>query len=202
MSTDPIMLNSISKTEQNIAKYNALKYPIIAFGVIAVIYIASIAGSWPLPWFYWHPIAMTTAFVPLALNAILIKRIGGYENTKMHGILMFISALLAAFAFYVIYTNKSMRNKPHFTSTHGQGGLLCLVLYFGIGLVGFLGLHPDFGFLKTNQNIRFAHKWAGKVAVAIGLLSLIFGFGKVQENIFIQALFGLPLCVFGYYCLV
>ena len=95
-----------------------------------------------------------------------------------------------------------MRNKPHFTSTHGQGGLLCLVLYFGIGLVGFLGLHPDFGFLKLNQNVRFAHKWAGKLAVTIGLLSLIFGFGKIQENMFIQALFGLPLCVFGYYCLV
>ena len=104
---------------------------------------------------------MILAFIPLTINAILYKKVGGYDNTKIHGILMSLSTLSAGFAFYVIYSNKAMNKRNHFTSLHGQSGGVILVLYLILAVVGFLGLHPDFGLLKTNKTVRAVHKYSG-----------------------------------------
>jgi hypothetical protein len=157
---------------------------------------------WPMAWFFWHPLLMIVAYVPLALIAVLIKKIGGYGNTKTHGIIMFIATLFTAASFYVIWSNKNMYNKKHFTSTHSIAGLVGLVFFYVVQSVGFLGLHPDFGFLRTNKNVRFAHKWAGKAAIVLGLVSLVFGFTKMDKSLVNQIIFSAPLLVFTYYALV
>jgi hypothetical protein len=44
-----------------------------------------------------------------------------------------------------------------------------MLSYCGLLAVGLLGLHPDFGVLKTNSQIRFAHKKMGQLAGAIAV---------------------------------
>jgi hypothetical protein len=39
-----------------------------------------------------------------------------------------------------------------------------MLSYCGLLAIGMVGLHPDFGVLKTNQQIRFAHKTFGRLA--------------------------------------
>jgi len=54
-----------------------MKWPIVAYTVMACATIYSWTGS---SWFTQHPISMIVAFVGLASNATLIKKIGGYEK--------------------------------------------------------------------------------------------------------------------------
>ena len=59
-----------------------------------------------------------------------------------------------------------MNKRNHFTSLHGQSGGVILVLYLILAVVGFLGLHPDFGLLKTNKTVRAVHKYSGTYIIA------------------------------------
>ena len=68
--------------------------------------------------------------------------------------------------FYVIYSNKEAYGKEHFTTTHGQLGLAVTLVYIGMALFSFPALNVDWGVLKTNKQVRFAHKWTGRVATA------------------------------------
>jgi len=44
-----------------------------------------------------------------------------------------------------------------------------MLSYCGLLAIGLLGLHPDFGVLKTNSQIRFAHKKMGQLAGAVAM---------------------------------
>jgi hypothetical protein len=100
--------------------YDTAKGPIAAYGVLTCLYVYSIPGKYI--WFSWHPLAMIVGMIVLAANAALIKKVGGYENTKIHGYMMSGAVALAAFGFYVIYSNKEMSSKAHFTTLHGKVG--------------------------------------------------------------------------------
>lgn len=39
-----------------------------------------------------------------------------------------------------------------------------MLSYTGLMAVGAVGLHPDYGFLKTNKTVRFLHKSSGRLA--------------------------------------
>lgn len=169
--------------------------PLIAYGLLAAVYLAYMPGK--LIWYSWHPFFMIVGFVPLAILAILYKKVGGYENTKLHGILMTVSTLCAAFAFYVIYSNKNANRKPHFTSLHGQAGLAIMIAYFGLAVVGFVGLNPDWGMVRTNKTIRAIHKRSGQIVSVSAWLTCIFQFTKMVPSLGVQALLVLPLAVFG-----
>ena len=153
--------------------YNNLKGPLVLYSIAAAGYVYSLSGKWV--WFHWHPLCMLLGFVALAGNASLIKKIGGYENTKTHGIMMSAAIAVSSFAWYVIYSNKEMMGKAHLMTLHGKLGFLVMISYFGIGIVGALALHPDFGMLKTNKTIRFAHKWAGRVLTALAWACCVLG---------------------------
>lgn len=60
------------------------KWPLICYGVIALGFMHY--SQYTL--FSFHPFFMIVGFICFAGNAILIKKIGGYENTKFHGYLM------------------------------------------------------------------------------------------------------------------
>jgi len=169
--------------------------PVVAYGLLAAAYMAYSPGK--LIWYSWHPFFMIIGFAPLAIVAILYKKVGGYENTKLHGILMTLSTLSASFAFYVIYSNKNTYKKQHFTTLHGQGGLAIMIAYLGLALVGFIGLNPDWGFMRTNKTIRAVHKRTGQVVSVSAWLSCIFQFMKMVPSVWVQILLVLPLAVFG-----
>jgi hypothetical protein len=63
--------------------YKNTKWFVLIYSIIAAVYIASIPRTWI--WFNWHPLSMIAAFILFASFAALRKKIGGYENTKLHG---------------------------------------------------------------------------------------------------------------------
>ena len=168
--------SDMAAVDQAKKMHASLKWPLIAYSILGGCYMVTVgknAGTWT--WFSWHPLCMLIGFVALAGNATLLKKIGGYENTKMHGILMSAATAVASFAWYVIYTNKEMMGKAHLLSLHGKIGFVVMVSYFGLSLVGGLALHPDFGMLKTNKTIRFAHKMSGKIVTALAWACSVLG---------------------------
>lgn len=71
-------------------------------------------GEWR--WFSWHPFLMSVGFIGMMGSASMIKKLGGYTNTKLHGILASLGSMMAMGGFYVIYTNKELLGKEHFTT--------------------------------------------------------------------------------------
>lgn len=190
--------------------FNLLMWPLIVYGIMASLTIYSWKGA---VWFTWHPVAMIISCVVLAGNATLIKKVGGYENTKTHGIMMMASTLIAAFGFYVIYQQKIMNNSkniakdasfvvPHFKSLHAKIGLAVMVGYTALALVGAVALHPDFGILKRNNNVRFLHKWAGRILTALAWSACVLGLQSMGKDQYTQAAFAIPLLIMGFYVLL
>jgi cytochrome b561 len=138
----------------------------------------------------------------LAGNAALQKRIGGYENTKLHGLLMFLAVAVSIFGWYVIYTNKETQKKQHVTTIHAKIGVTVLLGYISLAVVGAVALNPDFGILKTNKTVRLAHKLGGRALTAASWLACVLGFAKMQSDPMYQVAFGLPLLAAGYFILL
>lgn len=162
--------DQVSVAQKN---FKMLVGPIVAYTVLAAGYLAYLPGKWI--WFSWHPIAMIVAFIGLASNSFLIKKIGGYANTKTHAALMFIAIAVALFGWYVIYTNKNMYGKPHLVTPHGKLGALVCVGYLLLGVGGAVALNPDFGIMKTNKTVRACHKWGGRILTVLSWLCCVFG---------------------------
>lgn len=179
---------------------SSFRGPLIAYGFLFGFYAATAKGKWD--WFSWHPLSMVIGFVTLSGNAILLKKIGGYDNTKMHGNLMFLASVLAGFGWYVIYSIKEMKNKPHLTSIHGKLGAVALLGYTGLVMVGALALNPDFGIMKTNKLVRLVHKWSGRACTAVAWTACVLGVMSVQPNQAVSGIFALPLLVSGFYLLL
>merc|ERR1719223_1976327 len=121
-------------------------------------------------------------YVILAGNAILLKKIGGYSNTKTHGILMSTCTGVTCFAWYVIYGLKESKGKDHLTTYHGQLGAGVMVANISLALFGLATLHPDFGILRTNKLIRFMHKYSGKLGVALSWVVCVLGFIRMSDD--------------------
>lgn len=153
--------------------YEVLKWPVLAYSVLSAGYMLWIKG--PSVWFSWHPFSMVIAFILLAINATLIKKLGGAVNTRMHGQLMIASFLIGLFGYYVIYTNKEMKGKPHLTSWHGKLGATVMIGYGLVGLFGGVALHPDWGMFKTNKTFRITHKYVARVLIALAWIDCVLG---------------------------
>ena len=145
---------------------------------------------------------MLVAFVALAGNASLIKKVGGYNNTKMHGYLMGAAIALGSFGYYVIHSNKDLMKKAHLTTLHGKLGAVCMLGYIGLGLFGSVALDPQWGMLKTNGFLRKAHKLSGRVVTWLAWTTSVLGFTTMNGTGSESLVFGFPLLVFGYFCLL
>lgn len=136
-------------------------------------------------------------------NAILLKKIGGYTNTQYHGYIMFTAMLVTCFAWYVIYERKEFNGKDHFTSNHGQLGLLVMLGNIGLALFGYVGLNPDWGMFKTNQLVRACHKYGGRVIIALSWITCVLGFMPMTSgNLAYQVAYGAPLVLLGFFLLL
>jgi hypothetical protein len=201
-------LSLISKNSETMAKtpeqhqktFDLLKGPLILYTILAAGYVASLPTKWI--WFSWHPLTMIISFVLLASNAALLKKIGGYNNTKLHGMLMGAAIALSLFGWYVIYTNKEASGKKHLTTYHGQIGCGVLLGYIGLGLFGSVALDPQWGQFKTNKTFRAIHKFAGRVMTALAWVVCVLGFATMQKELWKQAVFGVPLLIAGYFVLL
>jgi hypothetical protein len=140
-----------------------------------IAYYFASRGTPPFTWFHWHPFMMLLGFVTLAGNAITSKKLGGAYNTKVHGVLMWMSWACVMFGSYVIYTTKEMYHKEHLTTPHGQFGFLIICAYAPLPLFTGAALWPDLGLLRSNQTVRFAHRWGGRVLLALAWVTCLFG---------------------------
>jgi hypothetical protein len=175
---------------------------LIAFTLVSGIYSSYIAMGYNWVFFSWHPVSMIGSFIALSGNAVLLKKIGGYENTKKHGFLMLAATLMALFAWYVIYTNKKMQGKKHLTSIHGKIGMFVLVGNIAMALSGALGLNPDWGFLRTNKQIRLIHKYSGRIVAATAYISCVLGFMNIETDLQKRLIYGVPLLCLSYYVIL
>lgn len=66
----------------------------------------------------------------------------------------------------------------------------------GLGLVGGIVLHPDFGVDKTNKTIRFAHKMGARVTLALAWGAAFSGIYKMTQDTTTLIMYGLPLLIF------
>jgi len=110
----------------------------------------------------------------------MIKKNGGYTNTKVHAIFGSLGTMLAVVGVYVIYTNKIILEKSHFTTPHGKAGLLCLVGSLMVAFVGIVFLHPDVGVYKTSRTIRSTHRIASRFVIGLGWLTCLSGLKTIS----------------------
>ena len=135
-----------------------------------------------LVWFVLHPLMMLLAFSGLAPVAVLFKKVGGLQNTNMHGNLMAGALLAGLFGWYVIYTNKTKLGKEHNTSWHGQLGVAVMLGWAALSFAGFAFLSPSFGLLKTSKLIRAVHKYVGKALMILAALVSFLGWYTLGFN--------------------
>jgi len=136
---------------------------------------------------------MTLGFVGMMGNAAIIKKLGGYSNTKMHGNLSMAGLFTALAGLYVIYQNKNNIGKDHFTSNHSIAGLTTLIGCAMIGIAGGTLLHPDFGVAKTNKTLRKMHKLGGRCMVALGWFTCYSGLSQLTSSGWVIGFYMLPL---------
>ena len=167
---------------------------LVVFSLAATGFVGYVKlGSWK--WFSYHPTAMLLAYVAIAGNATLLKKIGGKENTERHGVLMGLATALALFGWYVIYTNKTAFNKPHNTSWHAWMGIAVLVGYMLLAPLSWLTLNPTSGIFRTNKTFRALHKWMGRFLSVLAWLCCAVGWFNMNPDVLVRALFAVPLAV-------
>ena len=162
------------------------------FTLVATVYVSYMKmGGWK--WFSYHPAAMLVAYVGIAGNATLLKKVGGKENTQLHGLAMGACAVLAAFGWYVIYTNKNMSSKPHNTTWHAWLGVVVLVGYMSMAPVSWLAFNPTSGFLRRHGTARLIHKWVGRALTVAAWLSCALGWFTIIHDLWARVIFAIPL---------
>merc|ERR1712228_1069306 len=126
-------------------------------------------GGKDAPLFHWHPFLMTLSFVFLLpgglsylqprLSAIssLGLKIGYIAKVRFHWIAMTFAALLGTCGVAVIYYNKILNDKPHFTSWHGLVGIVTIALFASQALGGIFVLYPAtvLGFISKSDIKKF-----------------------------------------------
>uniref|UniRef100_A0A7S4M4W4 Cytochrome b561 domain-containing protein n=1 Tax=Odontella aurita TaxID=265563 RepID=A0A7S4M4W4_9STRA len=192
------MVTGFPKIKAN-AKPSPMRYRLaVAFCSLFSLgggYFAALQPSgagWRDPFSY-HPLLMMIGFVGLMGSAAVTKKLGGYTNTKNHGIMSFLGLLCAFGGLYAIYQNKEKFGKPHLNSGHSVVGLLALTGATSVGLAGAVFLHPDFGSDKQNKTIRFVHHWTGKITLIAAFFSCMLGLNQLTENPIILIGFSFPL---------
>mmetsp|Transcript_12053 Transcript_12053/g.14945 ORF Transcript_12053/g.14945 Transcript_12053/m.14945 type:complete len:223 (-) Transcript_12053:1626-2294(-) len=188
-----MVAGKLSSTAHKILVAAFLLYSTIVGYIVAV----QPAGSgWR--YFSWHPFLMVLGFIGMTGTAAVTKKLGGYKNTKLHGILASLGVFMAAGGLYVIYHNKEIHGKEHLSSTHAIFGVVTMAGVIMVMLAGGIFLHPDFGVDKTNSTIRFAHKWFSRSVMLLAWVTCYLGLRKhLTDEPAIMALFIVPLVVFA-----
>lgn len=85
------MSKSPSSTTVNSERLSMSVFPLVTITLISVIYGFKIGFSL----FSFHIILMTAAFVSIMSYSVLMKKVGGYSMTKLHGFSSLAATILA-----------------------------------------------------------------------------------------------------------
>jgi len=94
---------------------------------------------------------------------------------------------------YVIYRNKENNGFYHLRSTHSQVGAFLGLAMIGLGAVGGVVLHPDFGVDKGNKTIRLAHKLSSRIVLFLAWVTAVVGLYSLTKGKTTLALYAMPL---------
>lgn len=193
MPSNDISMVVAVPTVMSQTKHKLLVSCFIVF-TIAQGYMASVM-PWGAGWRYfsWHPFLMTTGFVGMMGSAVVTKKLGGYTNTKLHGLLASTGTLMVAVGLYVIFDNKRNFDKPHLTSNHSVVGIIAIAGCFTVMLIGGVFLHPDFGFDNQNKAIRLCHKWFSRMVIILAWIACYMGLMQLTSTPIILIIYGIPL---------
>ena len=145
-------------------------------------YLAGIQPTGKWRYFSWHPFLMTCGMVGFAGIGSVTKKIKGYANTKLHAFLAWASIFCSLAGLYVIYQNKEINGFKHLKSYHAWFGISLFLSCFGLGMVGTVVLHPDFGLDNTNKTIRLAHKMGARLTLIFVWITAILGLQQLIPN--------------------
>ncbi|XP_068999741.1 transmembrane reductase CYB561D2 [Embiotoca jacksoni] len=134
-------------------------------------------------WFSWHPFLMTLAFCLFMTEAILlfsphgspIKRLAHKTKGRFHWTLQCLCAVCAVLGLAAISYNKHLNGKPHFTSWHGQLGLLTVC---GVGVQSVAAVPLIYHSLAKGWSLAKLKRWhavSGLVTYLLGSASLLLG---------------------------
>lgn len=160
-------------------------------------YFAGIQPTGEWRYFSWHPLLMTVGMVGFAGIGAVTKKLGGYTNTKSHAVLAWGSIFLSLAGLYCIYNNKEMNGWPHLQSAHAMFGVGVMVSCIGLGLVGSIVLHPDFGIDTGNKTIRFWHKFGARIVLILAWITAFLGLTQLIPHDQVSLLlFAVPMLAF------
>lgn len=125
---------------------------------------------------------MTLSFLTFGGLSILTKKMGGKDNTNMHGYLMFAASVTASFGAYVIYDVKETYKKAHLTSSHGQWGAAVLSIFILYPVTAWVLYNPQNGWFSSNKLARKLHKYSGKAIILGGLISCCLGVFTMEKD--------------------
>lgn len=181
---------TISEERKNIL---VLAFSIFTFLAGYIVATQPSGAGWRF--FSWHPFLMVFGFIGMMGSAAIIKKKGGYSNTKTHGIISSLGLLTSFAGLYVIYENKERMGKEHITTTHALCGIITISLAVMPALAGAIFLHPDFGIDKTNQLYRKVHKWFARIVIASAWTTCVFGLMQLTSDLKILSIFAVPLAI-------
>lgn len=131
--------------------------------------------------FSWHPTLMAIAFCLLMFEGLLVfSPHSSLINPKnrvaritWHWVILTAALLAAAVGMGIIYYNKHINNKPHFTSWHGYIGILTLG-YFAMQALGGVVAKYSRQLLPTFKvvDVRLYHVLSGLVVTVLVNMTL------------------------------
>jgi len=125
--------------------------------------------------FSWHPTCMVISQF-LAMEAVLLFYTTPLKwRVTLHWVLQGAALLTLCIGFSIIYVNKELNEKPHFTSYHGLSGLGTLVYMIIQSLGGLcVKISPKTKFISPKQ-LRSLHRRSGIFALLAFLITVFLG---------------------------
>jgi len=151
---------------------------LITVGLTGLILVTAVPGT---DLFSWHPTLMTIAFCLLMCQAIvifspessLLQSSSREDKVQLHWILNLFSLLAAAGGFGAIYLNKEIAGKSHFTTWHGQLGLITCLASLLVALGGLAAKYS--GLLRSYVkpiNTKLYHATGALIVFALAMVTM------------------------------
>ncbi|XP_075040245.1 transmembrane reductase CYB561D2 [Mixophyes fleayi] len=149
---------------------------------IFTIYIFSVSQP-GATLFSWHPFLMCLAFSFFMTEAILVfspdssllRSFSRKARVRAHWLLQLLSVLCALLGVGIIYYNKVLQGKPHFSTWHGLVGLLTVVWALIQNVGGITLLYPKLVQRWTLATRKLYHATSGLLGYLLGCVSLLLG---------------------------
>ncbi|XP_008283449.1 transmembrane reductase CYB561D2 [Stegastes partitus] len=153
---------------------------LICVGFTLFIAFVSRPGS---SWFSWHPFLMTLAFSFFMTEAILlfsphaspIRKLPHKTKGGVHWVLQGLCVSCAVLGLAVIFYNKHLMGKPHFTSWHGLLGLLTVCVAGTQSLAALPLVYHSLAKGWSLARLKRYHAASGLVTYLLGSGSLLLG---------------------------